>query len=330
MSARVEVGVTGTEVAVPAAAPERIEADGELVALESAVLAPPAVQDMWNYSITRLVPDGSPVKEGDIVVQFDGGQLQQNLMTKQAQLAEKKTQQEQLRLALAERERNERLTTEEAKSNLEKAERKATQPAELLRGVDYQKLVIEKEQARQRMALVEKREKAAAEQRRQEWRLVSFEVDQLQAEVDELKASLMALNVKAPRAGVMMHKSNWQGEKFDVGSQVWMGQSVAEIPDMQTLAVRAQVDERYLAWLREGMRARLRLEGGAGRALTGSVREIGRVVRSKSRTQPVPVVDVLIALDDAASGLKPGQPVRVDIAVDAGNGRIAKRDEVTP
>ena len=330
MSARVEVGVSDREVGVATQAPERIEADGELVAMESAVLAPPAVQDMWNYSITRLAPDGSPVKEGDVVVQFDGGQLQQNLMAKQAELAEKKTQQEQLRLALAERERNERLTTEEAKSNLEKAERKATQPAELLRGIDYQKLVIEKAQARERMTLVQKREKAAAEQRRQEWRLVSFEADQLQSEVDELKASLVALNVKAPRAGVMMHKSNWQGEKFDVGSQVWMGQSVAEIPDMETLAVRAQVDERYLAWLREGMRARLRLEGGAGRALTGSVREIGRVVRSKSRTQPVPVVDVLIALDDAAAGLKPGQPVRVDIGIDGGNARVATRGQVAP
>ncbi|MCB1561262.1 MAG: HlyD family efflux transporter periplasmic adaptor subunit [Xanthomonadales bacterium] len=330
MSARVEVGVAGTEVAFSPAAPQRIEADGELVAMESAVLAPPAVQGMWNYSITRLVPDGSPVKQGDVVVQFDGSQLQQNLMAKQAELAEKKTQQEQLRLVLAERERNEDLSTEEARSSLEKAERKATQPAELLRGIDYQKLVIEKAQARERMALVEKREKAAAEQRRQEWRLVSFEADQLQAEVDELKASLIALNVKAPRAGVMMHKSNWQGEKYDVGSQVWMGQSVAEIPDMETLAVRAQVDERYLAWLREGMRSRLRLEGGAGRALTGTVREIGRVVRSKSRTQPVPVVDVLIALDAAAAGLKPGQPVRVDIGIDAGSTRVHGSVEAAP
>lgn len=330
MSARVEVGVSGSEIGVSVPAPERIQADGELVAMESAVLAPPPVQGLWNYSITRLAPDGSPVKEGDVVVQFDGGQLQQSLMSKQAELAEKKTQQEQLRLALAERERNQRLSTEEAKSNLEKAERKATQPAELLRGVDYQKLVIEKAQARERMTLVEKREKAAAEQRRQEWLLVSFEADQLQADVDELKESLVALSVKAPRAGVMMHKSNWQGEKFDVGSSVWMGQSVAEIPDMQTLAVRAQVDERYLAWLRVGAKARLRLEGGAGRALTGTITEIGRVVRSKSRTQPVPVVDVLIALDDAASGLKPGQPVRVDIGADSLTARLASREEATP
>ena len=94
--------------------------------------------------------------------------------------------------------------------------------------------------------------------------------------------------------------------------------------------MRAQVDERYLAWLRVGAKARLRLEGGAGRALTGTITEIGRVVRSKSRTQPVPVVDVLIALDDAASGLKPGQPVRVDIGADSLIARLASREEATP
>jgi hypothetical protein len=43
------------------------------------------------------------------------------------------------------------------------------------------------------------------------------------------------------------------------------------------------------------------------------VDEIGRVVRSKSRVQPVPVLDVMLALQGDLSGIKPGQPVRVEI-----------------
>ena len=177
--------------------------------------------------------------------------------------------------------------------------------------------MIDRRQAEVLMQLAERREVLAAEQRRQERRLVDAELAQLGAGVAQLQASMLALSVKAPRDGVMLHKSNWQGEKFDVGSQVWRGQAVGEIPDLSTLAVRAQLPERELLRLAIGAKARVSVEGGAGRALTASVQEIGRVVRSKSRVQPVPVLDVMLELEGDLAGLKPGQPVRVEILAPA-------------
>lgn len=112
-----------------------------------------------------------------------------------------------------------------------------------------------------------------------------------------------------------MHKSNWNGEKFDVGSQVWRGQTVAEIPDPATLAVRAQLPERDLQRVKEGVRARIVVEGGGGSAYHGKVAGIGRAVRSKSQVQPVPVLDLEIRLDDARAKLRPGQAVRVELSV---------------
>ena len=91
--------------------------------------------------------------------------------------------------------------------------------------------------------------------------------------------------------------------------------SVAEIPDTTTLAVRAQLPERELTRVKVGVPARIVIEGGAGSALNGRVTAIGRTVRSKSRVQPIPVLDVEIKLDDPRARLKPGQPVRVEIAV---------------
>jgi multidrug resistance efflux pump len=244
---------------------------------------------------------------------FDGGETQKKLLEKQSALKEKQAQHERLAMDLAERERNERLATEQQRAALDKARRKATQPAELLRRVDYQKLVIEREQAQVQMTLAERREVLAAEQRRQEKRLLESEISQLQGDVKQLDDALQQLNVKAPRDGVMLHKSNWQGEKFDVGSQVWRGVAVAEIPDLATLAVRAQLPERSLLQLRVGAKARVNVEGGAGRALNATVQEIAPAVRSKSKVQPVQILDVMLALEGDTKGLKPGQPVRVEI-----------------
>ena len=291
---------------------ESLRLEGEVIARESAALLPPAIEGLWQLSITELVADGSMVKQGQPVLMFDGGQLQQRLATKQSELKEKQTQHDKLMLELADRERAERLATADRLAQRDKAQRKASQPEDLLRGVDYQKLVIERRQSEQQLALAERRETLAAEQRRQERRLIESERSLLETEVEELQAGLAALNVQAPRDGVMQHNSSWQGEKFDVGSQVWRGQSVADIPDLDTLEVRAQLPEREMLQVRVGDAARVRVEGG-GAQMTGRVADIGLIVRSKSRRQPLPVLDIRIVLDAIPKQLKPGQAVRVDI-----------------
>ena len=312
------IGVAASVVAGAASA-GTLKIDGEVYAQRTVSLMPPAVDDLWQFNITRIAADGSQVKQGEVVLAFDGSELIKRLTEKQSLLKEKQSQLDKLLLELAERERNERLGSAEARSNREKAQRKTSQPEEIIGGIPYRTLMVARAQAEHRAALVERRERMAAEQRVQERRLLESEVAQLQREVRDLQASLVAMNVAAPRAGLMMHRSNWQGEKFDVGSQVWKGMSVAEIPDTTTLAVRAQLSERDLTRVKVGAPVRIVIEGGAGSALNGRVAAIGRTVRSKSRVQPIPVVDVEIRLDNPRARLKPGQPVRVEMTVaDAG------------
>lgn len=289
--------------------------DGEVYALEKSSLMPPSIDRVWNFNVTRLAPDGEPVKQGDVVLAFDSNQIVQQLTEKRSQLQEKQRELEKLELDLAERERTEQLFTAEAQATLDKAERKTEQPRELIAALQYDKLVEERLRAERRMQLAARREGLAAEQRRQERRLVNAELAQLQADVDRLQASLAQLNIVAPRSGVMMHKSSWGGEKFDVGSQVWRGQTIAEIPDSTSLAVRAELPERDLLRVVIGAPARIVVEGGGGSVHRGTVAAIGRTVRSKSQVQPIPIVDVEIRLDDGAARLRPGQAVRVELTV---------------
>ncbi|MGO1070797.1 HlyD family secretion protein [Lysobacter sp. CA199] len=310
-------------VALPAAAaPLRV--DGEVYARRTSPLMPPSVDRMWQFNITQLATDGAPVKRGQPVISFDSSDVVKQLSEKQSQLKEKQSELEKLDLELAERERSERLATSEAQAALDKAQRKTQQPAELIAGIEYRKLLVARTQMERKMTLARKRETLSAEQRRQERRLLAAERAQLQADVDRLQRSLAALNVIAPRDGLMMHRSNFEGEKYDVGSQVWVGQTVAEIPDLSTLAVRAELAERDLQKVRVGTPVRIVVEGGAGSVLRGRIASVGRAVRSKSQVQPVPVLDLDVQLDDARAPLRPGQAVRVEIA-ESGAGKAAQR-----
>jgi len=305
-------------VPVAAQAPAMLRIDGEVYARRTAPLMPPAIDRMWQFNITQLAPDGDPVEEGQMVVAFDSSQVARELTEKQSQLEAKRREMEKLELDLAERTRSEGLATASARAELEKAQRKTEQPEELVAALEYAKLVEQRRRAERRAALAERREALAAEQRRQERRLTASELAQLEADVARLQASLAALTLPAPRSGVMMHRSSWSGEKFDVGSQVWLGQTVAEIPDTTSLAVRAELPERDLLRVAVGAPARIVVEGGGGSVHRGTVAAIGRAVRSKSQVQPIPVLDLEIDLDDPGAALRPGQSVRVELAAGAG------------
>lgn len=306
------MGSVGSMASVSAAT---LRIDGEVFARRTAALMPPSVDQVWMFNIAQLAPDGSTVKQGEVVLSFDASEVMRQLQTKQGTLKEKQSELDKLVLDLGERERNERVATAQARADQAKAQTKTSQPAELIGGIAYRKLMVERQRYERRMALAAERERLAAQQRVQERRLLASEVAQLQADIQKLQASIAAMNVTAPRTGVMMHKSSWNSQKFDVGSQVWRGQAVAEIPDASSLAVRAQLPERDLTQVHPGTQARVVIEGGAGGALRGKVVTVGRTVRSKSRLQPVPILDVEIELADRDVKLRPGQTVRVELTV---------------
>jgi len=300
-------------LALPAGA-ETLRIDGEVYARSSAQIMPPTVEGMWQFNITQLAPDGTPLEKGAVAVAFDASTVLKSLAEKNSKLQEKQRELDRLQLELAERERSSQLETEKARAELEKAARKTEQPPELIAGIEYRKLVVAREQAERKLELARELQAANAEQRRQELRLVRSEIAQLTADVARLAKAQADLTIAAPRSGILMHRSSWNGDKFDVGSQVWRGQTVAEIPDPATLAVRAELPERDYLRVRAGMPVRVRVDG-AGGVFPGKVASIGRTVRSKSQVQPIPVMDVEVRLDDPEARLKPGQAVRVELTV---------------
>ncbi|MBP1474363.1 HlyD family efflux transporter periplasmic adaptor subunit [Frateuria sp. MAH-13] len=315
MSVRVDTEAEPAETA-PVAPPDApLAITGELFAQSSLAISPPAVDGLWQLTVTRMADDGAKVRKGEPLVVFDGSEVTKNLTAKRSELAEKQRRQEQLKLDLADRAREAELATAQARADAEKARRKASVPKDYVAGIEYRKLVVARARAEQKLRLTVERERIAKLARAAEQRLADAEVDQLSDEVAELNSSLGALTVKAPRDGILLHEAKWNGEKIDNGSQVWRGQSVGQMPDLSTLAVRAALPERELPRVRVGQGVQVRVAGGGRQRLDGTVTSIGNNVHSKSRVEAIPVVDVLIQLQGGQhAGLKPGQSVQVAIA----------------
>jgi multidrug resistance efflux pump len=298
MSVRVDTEPTDDIApSVATATDGTLHAEGDIYPQQSVAISPPQVEGLWMMNVTQMATDGEPVKKGQPIVVFAGGDLLQQLPSKQSELKEKQRTQEKLRLELADRARTTSLATAQARADAEKAARKAEQPQAYVPGVEYKKLIIDRERTAKRLEITLRREKVDAAAREAEQHQADVAVAQLQRNVAEMQDSVGKLTVLAPRDGLFVHHDSWNGGKIDTGSQVWRGQSVAEIPDMATLAVRASLPERDLERVHVGQLVRVVLTGGASSTLSGHIAEIGTSVHSKSRVEPVPVIDLRITID---------------------------------
>lgn len=286
---------------------------GEIEAAESQSVAPPMIPNTWNFNIVMLAPEGTMVQPGMPIAKFDTAELAPSLAEKNAQHNEKQKMIEKLTLDHAEAAKQADLTVSEAEAKVEKTARKASQPESLIRRVDYSKFVIEREEANTLFKIAEQKRAALARARQAEMALTRAEAGQLQAEIAALSSGQQNLTVIAARAGMVIHQTGWNGDRFVTGSQVFVGQSVATVADTSTLRVRAQVPEAKSLQVKAGQAARIELSGSTVQ-LSGTVSEVGRAYRAKSNNEPINVLDVMVTLDKPNEKLKPGASVRVFLA----------------
>ena len=45
----------------------QVEATGKLEAAVAFEIGPPSVRDFWNYNLSWMIPEGSQVKQGDVI-----------------------------------------------------------------------------------------------------------------------------------------------------------------------------------------------------------------------------------------------------------------------
>ena len=286
--------------------------EGEIASRHTMPVAPPTIPFVWQYKLANLAPEGMMVEAGQPIAVFDSDEVRNQLVTQQGTLKERERALEKLLLDQTEADRTGVLGQAEAVSNAEKAERKATQPKELIRRVDYDKLVIERTEKEQLSKLMQSQYEAQRRARQAERTGLQAEVTQLRTQIDDLLKGQKALTVLAPYRGLVLYRNNFNGGKFSTGSQVWMGMSVATLADADQLCVDAKVPEAQAASVKVGQPARVTVTG-ARQSLTAHVTALGNAFHGKSAAQSGVVRDLQLQFDSPPKDLKPGAAVQVEL-----------------
>jgi multidrug resistance efflux pump len=296
-----------------------VRVTGELQSADSAFFGPPAVPDIWNYTIAYLAPDGMPVPEGRPVLRFDTQELMTKLRDKKNALNEKQKELERVRIVARETLAELSLQVQEASADLEKARMKADIPESLLAARDYR----ENQLLLARATLQEALRKEELERERviqaTEVEILEREVAVLQGDADRYQASIDSMTLLAPRPGVVIHVRDRRNNKVSVGDNVWGGRRVVEFPNLDQLEAHVEIPEREAARVRVGQQVRFTLDAAPDKVFLGEITELASVIHTRSINQPDKVFDATVRLLNPDTELmRPGMNINADVLLESG------------
>jgi multidrug resistance efflux pump len=293
---------------------------GDLRAVRSVSLNTPRGEG--ELQIRWMAEDGSEVKEGDRLVEFDASRLIQTIEERRLKLRQAENDRESReRSAAAEAERK-RVAVEKAEVETEKARIDAVVPRELRPAVEWRKFQAAWQENKAALEKARLEREAYGVSSRSEITTARATEDKARREVAAAEKALGSASLVAPRAGIFLVGNFWQWgpegpRKLQPGDTVWSGYSVGTIPDPSEMEVQAALAESDHGRIAPGMKARCVLDTYPDRVFEGRVEEVGSVARESGRgwfssaTRPGFPVRVSLARSDPL--MRPGLSVRVEV-----------------
>lgn len=290
---------------------------GELRAVRTAGYGPPPLRQIWDFRIASMVPEGTTVGAGDVILEFDATQLRQrlerNLATRDS--AQKNLEKRQTDVEME--RRREELALAESEGKARKARLKADVPPEVvarkelrIAEIDRRLAEAELEYRRSRLDYLDQKHEAELGSYRQRR-------DRAQRRVDELESQIEQMTVRAQEGGTVIYRSGRDREKKKVGDRCWRNEVVLEIPDLSQMMATVEADEVELGRLAVGQSAKLRLDAYPDAVYTARVEVIRNTVEQPSRRNPRKVVRLELALDTTdTETMRPGMRLTGEIEVE--------------
>jgi HlyD family secretion protein len=300
-----------------------VAATGTLRAVRATpIVAPP--QSGRQQKIAMLARDGTVLREGDLVVEFDPYEAQREAADGQADLAAAAAKIAKSKAEAGKTARSLTLDRDVARDALGRALEFHLTDDQLFSRNEIIESRLDKRLFTKKADVVGRKLATSGQLSDADRALGEIEAGKARFKVGNAEKSLRSLRILAPHDGLLILEKNWRGESAFVGDSVWPGQKLAEIPDLSKLEARVFVLETDAAGLRQGLAAPLTIEGRPGAAFPGRVSRVDALAKPRDQLSPVKYFETTVALDSTeASFMKPGQRVRASIRLEEAEDVIA-------
>ena len=301
---------------------DTLEIRGEIRPLKSIVLSSP--MQSGELQILKLAKNGTMVKPGDVVVQFDPSTLQRTIQEKQSELkqADAEIEQAQAQTRIA-KEQN---ATAAMKStyDIERAKLDVSKGDTVSR--------LDNEQAKLTVVDAQQRERELEEKIRSDQTSAEADIaakrhkrDKALFDLQRAERGLQNLQVKAPSAGMVNILPNFRSgsmfggqQDFQEGDRAWAGAAILELPDLSSVHLEARLDESDRGRLQRRQDATVRIEaipGAEFKARLDSISVLAKVDFT-SGWPPAKNFDLNLVFLDVDPRMRPGMTAVARIATE--------------
>ncbi len=259
----------------------------------------------FQMKIASIVPEGTLVKEGEVVAELDRSTLASKLQETALNVQKAEAQYEQamldstltlskaredlrtMELALEER----RISREQARFEAPSVQRQAE--------IDYEKAERALEQGRK--DLVTRTEQAQAKMRE-----VGADLERQRNLQKVVMEVMQGFTVRAPAGGMVIYVREWNGRKKGAGAQInpWEP-AVATLPDLSKMESMTYINEIDVRKVAVGQPVRITLDADPSKVLEGTVTAVANVGEQRPNSD-AKVFEVKINVTAPDTTLRPG------------------------
>jgi len=294
---------------------------GEVRSVRSVLLIAPQVPDP---RIVKLAESGKPIKKGDMVVEFDGVQQEENLIEKSTDVRSADSEIVQTLAQHKIENEMDSMNLMQSEYNVERAKLEASK-AEILSEIEGAKDridvgVSEGELGQVKTAIQSRKISHSADRER-----LDQKKDKAVRDTDLAKGYLSKMVIRAPNDGIVNILPNFRAggsfgqspPPFKEGDRAWTGAAIAEIPDLSEMRVELKLEEVDRGKLKLGQSVRVRVDAIPEKEFNAEMDWISPIAQLVFRTfPPEKLFPARATLKNLDPRLRPGMSASAEIIVD--------------
>ncbi len=317
-----------TEVEVPVARVRRgefiisVRTRGDIKSARSVILKAPQVPGL---RIVHLAESGRPVKKGDVVVEFDGSQQDQNVISRTTTVRAADGDIVQTKATQKIDNEADAMSKMSGEYDLERSKLDASK-AEVLSAIEGEKNRIQVGVSEGSLQTVKASINAHQVGQQADLGRLNQRKDKAIRDLNTAQGYLGMMQLRAPNDGIVNVLSNFRSQgsfgqstpPFKEGDNAWTGAEIAEIPDLSEMYVDLKLEEVDRGKLRLGQEVRIRVDAIPDKEFTAKLDWISPIAAlvfkgGSTAEKTFPARATITNLDER---LRPGMSASTEIIIE--------------
>jgi multidrug efflux pump subunit AcrA (membrane-fusion protein) len=296
---------------------------GEIKSVNSMILAAPQIPDP---RIVRIAESGKPIRKGEVVIEFDTAQQEQNLLEQNTSVRTVDSEIIQTKASHQMVDEQDAMNLMTAQYNLERAKLDASK-AEVVSQIEGAKSRLDVGISEGELKQVNTVLTSHGSTQQADLDRLQQRKDKTVRDVDRAKGYLGKSVLRAPQDGIVNILPNFRAQgsfgtappAFKEGDRAWTGAAIAEIPDLSNMRIDLKLEEVDRGKLKLGQKVRIRVDAIADRELQADLDWISPIAAVNFRgmgltEKTFPARATLKHLDNR---LRPGMSATAEIVIES-------------